>query len=169
MNVTALARQLKVTTQEFLEKLPELGFDIGARAIKVDDKLAPKIVSAWKRAAKRAAMQEEMAKVTQIRGEDKDGAKDAQKEITIPETIVVKDMAELMSLPVARLMGELMKNGIMVSLNEKIDLNIPFFGGKVKIHKRGFLASIIILASLAILNLYCRENFIIKIFDKYMN
>jgi translation initiation factor IF-2 len=124
MNVTALARQLKVTTQELLEKLPELGFDIGARAIKVDDRLAPKIIAAWKRAAKRAALQEEMASVTQIRGkDDKDNDKDAQKEITIQDTIIVKDMAELMKLPVARLMGELMKNGIMVSLNEKIDFD----------------------------------------------
>ena len=49
MNVTALARQLKVTTAELLEQLPGLGFDIGARAIKVDDKLVPKIVSAWKK------------------------------------------------------------------------------------------------------------------------
>jgi translation initiation factor IF-2 len=124
MNVSALARQLKVTSQELLEKLPSLGFDIGARAIKVDDKLVPKIVTAWKQAAKKTAMQEEVASTTQIRGkEDKEATKVPQKEVTIPETIVVKDMAELMKLPVARLMGELMKNGIMVSLNEKIDFD----------------------------------------------
>ena len=124
MNVTALARQLKVTTQEFLEKLPELGFDIGARAIKIDNKLAPKIIATWKRAAKKAAMQEEMGKITQINTKDgKNLDKITKKEITIPETIIVKDMAELMRLPVARLMGELMKNGIMVSLNEKVDFD----------------------------------------------
>lgn len=123
MNVTALARQLKITTNELLEKLPELGFDIGARAIKVDDKLVPKIVSAWKRDAKKLAFKKELSKVEE-RGKEKENvAPEKQKEISISETIVVKDMAELMNLPVAKLMGELMRNGIMVSLNERIDFD----------------------------------------------
>ncbi|MCB9802912.1 translation initiation factor IF-2 [Candidatus Nomurabacteria bacterium] len=124
MNVSSLARQLKVTTQEVLEKLPSLGFDIGARAIKVDDKLVPKIVSAWKRDARRNALQEEMSAIREIHGkDDKKGGPEKTREISIPEIIIVKDLAELMNFPVARLMGELMKNGIMVSLNEKIDFD----------------------------------------------
>jgi hypothetical protein len=43
MNVSDLARRLKVTPNELLEKLPALGFDIGMRAIKIDDVLAEKI------------------------------------------------------------------------------------------------------------------------------
>ena len=38
MNITELARRLKVDTSELLEKLPQLGFDIGKRAIKMDDR-----------------------------------------------------------------------------------------------------------------------------------
>ena len=53
MNVTRLSRQLKVTTSELLEKLPELGFDIGAKAIKVDDSLVPKIIKAWEKERKK--------------------------------------------------------------------------------------------------------------------
>ena len=124
MNVSALARQLKITTNELLEKLPELGFDIGARAIKVDDKLAPKIIEAWKKAAKKDRFKKELSKVTEIRGQDKDKDSDKElKEISIGDTIIVKDMAEIMDLPVAKLMGELMANGIMVSLNERIDFD----------------------------------------------
>ncbi len=122
MNVSSVARQLKVTTQELLEKLPALGFDIGSRAIKIDDKLVPKIVSAWKQAAKKARMQAEFSAVAEIRPGDK-VSPEGKKEIAIPETIIVKDLAELMQLPVARLMAELMKNSIMVSLNEKIDFD----------------------------------------------
>ncbi len=122
MNVTALARQLKVTTAELLEQLPGLGFDIGARAIKVDDKLVPKIVSAWKKSQKKAAFKKDLESVTEIR-DDQPKTKELDKEIAISETIIVKDMAEMMDLPVARLMAELMKNGIMVSLNEKIDFD----------------------------------------------
>jgi len=124
MNVSTLARQLKVTTNELLEKLPELGFDIGARAIKVDDKLAPKIITAWKKAVKKEKFKTDLSKIEE-RGKEDLSAKDngEAKEIAINDTIVVKDFAEEMKLPVAKLMSELMKNGIMVSLNERIDFD----------------------------------------------
>lgn len=123
MNVSALARQLKVTTAELLEKLPALGFDIGARAIKVDDNIVPKIVEAWKKQGKKERLQHELSKVKEIRNKDeKDSVvqKD-KKELSLNDTIIVKDLAELMNLPVAKLMGELMRNGITVSLNERLD------------------------------------------------
>ncbi len=123
MNTSVLARQLKITTTELLEKLPSLGFDIGAKALKVDDKLVPKIIEAWKKAENKEAWKKEFAKVTEISGQEKVATKADSKEIAISETIVVKDMAVLMNLPVAKLMAELMKNGIMVSLNEKIDFD----------------------------------------------
>jgi len=124
MNVTALARQLKVSTKELLEKLPGLGFDIGTRAIKVDDRLVPKIVSEWKRAQKKQSLRAELSKIKEISDQKKTGSPTEEKrEITVNQTIVVKDMAEQMHLPVARLMAELMRNGIMVSLNEKVDFD----------------------------------------------
>ncbi len=43
MNVTELARRLRVTPQELLNQLPALGFDIGGRAIKVDNRVADQI------------------------------------------------------------------------------------------------------------------------------
>ncbi|PWB38638.1 MAG: translation initiation factor IF-2 [Parcubacteria group bacterium] len=123
MNVSALARQLKVTVSELLEKLPELGFDVGARAIKIDDKLVPKIIEAWRRADRKESFKKELSQIEE-RGREKNDEKTVvEKQISVGETIVVKDMAELMKLPVARLMGELMKNGIMVSLNEKVDFD----------------------------------------------
>ncbi len=123
MNISSLARQLKVTSNELLEKLPELGFDIGVKAIKVDDSLVPKIITAWKKAAKKNKLKEELSKVKEVSDKKEDKDLKEKKEIDITETIIVKDMAELMKLPVAKLMGELMKNGIMVSLNEKIDFD----------------------------------------------
>lgn len=123
MNTSVLARQLKVTTAELLEKLPSLGFDIGAKAIKIDDRLAPKIIDAWKRAEKKEAFKKELSKVTEIRDKEKNTPNTIQKEVSIADTIIVKDMAQAMNLPVARLMAELMKNGVMVSLNEKIDFD----------------------------------------------
>lgn len=44
-----------------------------------------------------------------------------KKEITIPEKIVIKELAEKVNLPVTEVIAELMKNGIMSSMNEWID------------------------------------------------
>ena len=38
MNITEIARRLRVTPDELREKLPILGFDIGRKAIKVEDR-----------------------------------------------------------------------------------------------------------------------------------
>jgi len=48
MNITELARKLGRTAQELKDILPGLGFDIGQRAIKVDDRLANKIIDEQK-------------------------------------------------------------------------------------------------------------------------
>lgn len=123
MNVSQLARQLNITVPELLEKLPGLGFAIGARAIKIDDRLVPKIIAAWKKSAKKELFKKELAQVEERGREIKSEKTESVRQINIGETVVVKDLAEMMKLPVAKLMGELMKNGIMVSLNEKIDFD----------------------------------------------
>jgi len=47
MNFTELARRLKLTPIELHEALPRMGFDIGRRAIKVDKRIAEKIIEMW--------------------------------------------------------------------------------------------------------------------------
>ena len=49
MNVSELARQLRIHPQKLLQILPEFGFDIGAKAIKIDDRIAQQIQRQWKR------------------------------------------------------------------------------------------------------------------------
>ncbi len=41
--------------------------------------------------------------------------------VTIPETIVVREFAKRLALPVNRLIGELVKNGVMATVNDQID------------------------------------------------
>src|SRR5580693_1311961 len=43
--------------------------------------------------------------------------------IEIEDTITVGTLAERLSIPVSRLIGELMKNGIMATVNERIDFD----------------------------------------------
>ena len=53
MNVTELARRVRVSPNELLDILPAFGFDIGRRAIKVDDRTAWKIIEDWPRIRRR--------------------------------------------------------------------------------------------------------------------
>ncbi|MBI2050578.1 MAG: translation initiation factor IF-2 [Parcubacteria group bacterium] len=121
MNVTELARQLGTTRTELLEKLPELGFDIGLRAIKVDTAQAERIKRAWGEAARHERLREKMDKQATVR-QAAEARKDApQRELAVPEKISVNDLAQKLGTAVPHLIGYLMKQGIMASLNEQID------------------------------------------------
>ncbi len=124
MNITELARRLRVRPDELLQKLPDLGFAVGARAIKIDDRQAQKIQEAWAEMSRkeRLARKVEMQKAQSgVRGsiipvEDR-------KPVVLPPITTVRDFASLLNLPVPRIMQELMKNGILASINERIDFD----------------------------------------------
>src|SRR5258708_17472862 len=46
-----------------------------------------------------------------------------QTTIEIEDMITVGTLAERLSIPVSRLIGELMKNGVMATVNERIDFD----------------------------------------------
>src|SRR4029077_8764028 len=50
-------------------------------------------------------------------------AEETQTTIEIEDMITVGPLAERLSIPVSRLIGELMKNGIMATVNERIDFD----------------------------------------------
>ncbi|MFH1427448.1 MAG: translation initiation factor IF-2 [Patescibacteria group bacterium] len=119
MNVTELARILKVNPQELREILPQLGFHVGQKAIKVDNRLAQKIIRDWPRLIKEY---EKQKAEDSIAPEDQpDQAEKVKKIITIPQHVTVRDLANLTKIPVNKILAELMKNGVFISLNEKID------------------------------------------------
>jgi len=121
MNVTELARRLKMTTKEFLDLLPELGFDIGRKAIKIDKNLVEKIIMAVEADKRKKNLLASEKQVKEIKLGDDSEPEKVVKELKIPQVIIVKDLAERMNLPIAKVMAELMKNGILTNLNERID------------------------------------------------
>ncbi|HLD28362.1 MAG TPA: translation initiation factor IF-2 [Patescibacteria group bacterium] len=131
MNITELARQLKVTTEELFDILPQLGFDIGRRAIKVDNKIADRIAVAWKKFYKQEL---EMKRIAEIRGEasnpEKDDIVPEMIEVKIPSVIAVREFASLLDLPVNKVLTELMKNGVLTSMNERIDFDTAHIVGE---------------------------------------
>lgn len=124
MNVTELARRLRVRPEELLDKLPELGFSVGKRAIKVDDRVANQIMRAWGEMRRKDRLQLKMDEQKALTEKQKlRGTQELDKEVTLPSIVTVRDFASRMNLPVPRVMQELMQNGIMAAINERIDFD----------------------------------------------
>jgi len=120
MNVTELARRLRVTPQELLAKLPELGFDIGARAIKVDNRVADKIYKKWLEHQRKDRLRAQLVqKSGSLQGEK--NASGEKKTVILPSVISVREFAGKMGLPVTGVIQQLMRAGILASQNERID------------------------------------------------
>lgn len=118
MNVTEIARILKVPTTELLDKLPELGFDIGKKAIKVNDKLAQEIIIAWRKYEKRQKEKELYLKGKEIKEKKQ---VEEKGEVKIPAVLTVREFSALLNMPVTDVIAELMRNGVMASVNQRID------------------------------------------------
>jgi translation initiation factor IF-2 len=118
MNVSEVARRLKVTPNELLEKLPALGFSVGERAIKIDDIVAEKIVRKWIENERRERMRSSLMKSDVVRA---GAAPVAKKDVVLPAVIVVRDLAGKLNMPVTRVIQQLMKAGILASQNERLD------------------------------------------------
>ncbi len=120
MNVTELARRVGIHTNVLLEILPEFGFDIGKKAIKVDDRVAQAIMRASKRMKDELERRkkEEAKKRKEL---ERAMRKERGETVHIPDVISVRDFAGRLNLPVTMVIMELMKNGILANLNQNID------------------------------------------------
>lgn len=101
--------------------MPELGFDIGAKAIKIPDRDAGRIEYSWRQYKKRQFLDKKRAE-QKARADLKLKVQEGTAEkILLPSSISVRDFAEKLNLPIAKVMQELMRAGILASLNERID------------------------------------------------
>jgi len=120
MNVSELARQLRTSPQELYDTLPQFGFDIGRRAIKVDNRVASQIIASWPKIKRK--IQEKQFIQSQTKSlEAVVGDNQVKKTVQLPPAITVRDFAAKLNLPVTNVIRELIKNGILASLNERID------------------------------------------------
>lgn len=108
-----------MTKDEFFTIVHELGFDIGERAIKIDDTQAVKIIAAIKKKRK------EDNKTSIFAKEKKPGEIEIKKTggeiIKLPDKISVKDFAEKLEKRPGDMIAILMQNGIMATINETLD------------------------------------------------
>jgi len=120
MNVSELSRKVGMNTVELLEVLPEFGFDIGKRAIKVDDKIASKIIATWPRIRKELEYRKrEVEEKKKLLEREMRAAE--SRTVVIPSVISVRDFATALDVPVADVIKKLISNGVMATLNQQID------------------------------------------------
>ena len=127
MNVTELARILKITPQELRDWLPQFGFDVGQKAIKINKDVAKKVIKDWPSIKRRIEKQKAEALKKDLEKEKINSGE--KKTITIPHLITVREFAQLGALQINQVLSELMKNGIFASLNEKIDFDTAWLVG----------------------------------------
>ncbi len=120
MNISELARRLRISPKELQVLLPKFGFDLGRRAVKIDDQAARRIVREWPEMVKKMA--KEMGADAGAQ-EQKEAVVQEQIEVRIPEKITVRELAQALNLPVARLMQALIKEGILANVNEMLDFD----------------------------------------------
>ncbi|MFC1615306.1 translation initiation factor IF-2 [Patescibacteria group bacterium] len=123
MNISELARKLRISVQELREILPHLGFDIGSKAIKIDNVIAHRILKNWQRLYKEyTSEQEKLKKEKEDALKQNEGDVEKEKKIIhIPPFITVKDFSHKLGAPLVDVMQELMKNGVLATLNDEID------------------------------------------------
>src|SRR3989339_202870 len=121
MNVSELYRELKMTKDEFFTLVKELGFSVGERAVKIDDRVAVRIIDAIKQ--KRRAENKKSIFGAQVDEQKKQEITSQEEKpvLSLPEKITVKDFADLLHKRVADVIAILMQNGIMATINEKLD------------------------------------------------
>ncbi len=124
MNITELARRLRVPPDELREKLPDLGFAVGRKAIQVDNRVASQIMEAWGELKRRERVNQKMeAQKTATEAREQRRAIAETHPVSVPPVITVRDFATLLNLPVPKVMQELMRSGILAAINERIDFD----------------------------------------------
>jgi len=122
MNVTELARRLRIHPKELLRILPEYGFDVGMKAVKIDNKVAQQIMRSWNK-IKRDIERKRRLELEEKKNKEKALRKESGLSVSLPDFISVRHFAERLSLPVSQVIAELMKNGILANQNQDIDFD----------------------------------------------
>lgn len=129
ISVSEIARKLKITNTELIEKAESLGFDIGKKAIKINENTANQIIEKIREFEKGKKGRDKMDKLkeTFLKSETKKTTQketDEEKIVYIDKTVIVHEFAKKLSMPVVKVISCLMNNGIMANLNQTIDFEI---------------------------------------------
>ncbi|MFA7309101.1 MAG: translation initiation factor IF-2 [Patescibacteria group bacterium] len=123
MKVSDIAKKLNLSIKEIRDKATDLGFAISQKSNTMSDKKAKEFID---------RVMAEKGISPQKKSEDIGVAEEVVSNIIqIPEILTVKELSEKMNLPVTKVITELMKNGVMASLNESIDFETAAIIGEI--------------------------------------
>lgn len=120
MNVTEIIRELKMTKEEFFPLVNKLGFAVGERAIKIDDRIAVRLIEAIKHERKQTRRQS-LFQHEKVQAATPTTSTATKRTLEISNPITTKQFAELLHKPVTEIIALLVKNGIMATINQNLD------------------------------------------------
>lgn len=142
ITLTQFAKKVGLTKPQLRARSAALGFDIDKEAKEIDDDLAGLLEEEFKKEVEDTAdaydemVSEEMdkeivkkqRKKTAGRHTDKSSKKiedetpvESKGTVEIPDVISVKEFSEKIGVSPVRIIGELMKNGVLANINQQID------------------------------------------------
>lgn len=122
MKISDIAKKLGVSIKDVRDLAKEHDFAIAQKSNTMSDAKAKEFLDVINKGKKPAQKVSEKEVVQ----EEESGA----KRVFISEVVSVKDFSEKLELPVTRVITELMKNGVMASLNENIDFETAAIVGE---------------------------------------
>ncbi len=146
-----LAEKLDIPLKDLKKRITGLGFEIAPRARVIEDDVAELVLDELtsentdpqdptdvaeiydeiiaeerEREIVKSQRKQKAGKATVKKTEEKPEEKveiDTSKPIEIPDSITVKEFAEKSGIKIAKIIGELMKNGILANINQQIDFD----------------------------------------------
>ncbi|MCX6811564.1 MAG: translation initiation factor IF-2 [Candidatus Berkelbacteria bacterium] len=108
-----LSKKLKMTNLELRRAIKKLGIDVPPRAAMIRKEIAEKILDGLGYKKKEA----------KVKKPKKEKAKKGLKEgmIELPKVMTVREFASIMKISVSEVITSLLKNGLMITINENID------------------------------------------------
>lgn len=134
MRVYELAKELNISTKDFLVKLKDLGLDIKSHMEMIEGEELDIVKEFFDKNNKKQG--NDKVEENKIQGNDK--VEENTNIIEIPETIIVKDLAEKLGVSVNQVITSLIKLGVMAGQNQSVNFEYAEiiaddFGKKVTI------------------------------------
>jgi translation initiation factor IF-2 len=115
MRVYELAKRLKIPSKELVEKLRELGEEVTSHSSSIDDETAQAVIDLVTRPQE--VVEEEIVEEAPKEEEPRPPL----KTISITDPITLSELAAKLEIKPTLLIQELMKDGLMYSINQRID------------------------------------------------
>ncbi len=138
VRVHELAKKLDISNKELINKLTEFGIEVKSHMSGIDDSDADLITEYYeelnntsntsedsnKKNAEKVVEKEMKEEIAEETVADEEIIEDDIKTIEVPETLTVKEVADLLSVSGSEIVKLLMKKGIMAGINQSINFDV---------------------------------------------